>query len=187
MFLVPAVVLGVVLGLLLGGRAGRLADLKLRVSWLFFVAIGLQLVAFPSPIFPVELPQGMSTVLSVGSYGCLVAVTALNVRLRGMAVAGVGMLSNLAAIVANGGHMPALPEAIRKAGLAHQGVYNNSVADASPRLAWLVDRWAAPDWVLWGNVFSVGDVLLAAGVVVLVSAAMGAGIRGRSPATEPAA
>jgi hypothetical protein len=187
MFLVPAVILGVVLGLLLGGRLGRLADLELRAWWLFFAAIGLQLIAFPSAIFPVDLPQGLSTALSIASYVCLVAVTALNLRLPGMAIAGLGMLANLAAILANGGHMPALPGAIREAGLTHHGVYNNSVAEASPRLPWLVDRWAAPDWVLFGNVFSVGDVMLAIGVAVLVCAAMGAGLRGRSPATEPAA
>jgi hypothetical protein len=190
MFLVPAVVLGVALGLLLGGRPGRLADIQLRSSWLFFTAIVLQLVAFPSPIFPLQVPAGMATVLSVASYGCLVAVTAVNLRLPGMAIAGLGMVSNLVAIVANGGHMPALPAAMRSAGLAYDGVYNNSVADASPRLPWLVDRWAAPSWVPWGNVFSAGDVLLAAGVVVLVVAAMGVRwprLRGRAPAADTAA
>jgi hypothetical protein len=37
-----------------------------------------------------------------------------------------------------------------------------------------VDRWAAPSWVPLGNVFSVGDVLIAIGVVVTLAAAMGA-------------
>jgi hypothetical protein len=186
MFLVPAVAIGVVLGLVLGGRMGALADLRIRALWLFFAALGLQLIAFPSPLFPVQVPEGLATVLSVASYGCLLAVTALNARLPGMAVAGLGMASNMAAIVANGGHMPALPGAMRDAGLTYQGVYNNSVADASPHLPWLVDRWAAPSFVPFGNVFSAGDVLLAVGVVVLVVAAMGVRLRWRL-ATEPAA
>jgi hypothetical protein len=37
-----------------------------------------------------------------------------------------------------------------------------------------VDRWAAPSWVPFGNVFSVGDLLIAIGVVVTLAAAMGA-------------
>jgi len=98
----------------------------------------------------------------------------LNVRLRGLAIAGGGMLLNLAAIVTNRGHMPALPSAMRDAGLAFTGVHNNSIAEASPNLAWFVDRWAAPSWVPFGNVFSVGDVLIAIGVVVTLAAAMGA-------------
>jgi hypothetical protein len=188
MFLVPAVVVGVVLGLVLGGRIGGLADVRIRAVWLFFAALGLQLIAFPSPLFPVQVPGGVATVLSVGSYVCLLAVTAVNVRLPGMAIAGLGMASNMLAIVVNGGHMPALPSAMRDAGLSYEGVYNNSVADSSPNLAWLVDRWAAPSWVPFGNVFSAGDVLLAVGVVVLVVAAMGVRVPLRSwrgAASEP--
>ena len=43
----------------------------------------------------------------------------------------------------------------------------------SPHLAWLVDRWAAPAWIPWGNVFSVGDVLIAAGGLVFALGATG--------------
>jgi hypothetical protein len=177
MFLVPAIVLGVVVGLLLGGRVERLADLRLRHVWLFFLAIGLQLVAFPWLLMPWQVPAGAATALSVASYGCLVCVTLANFRLPGLAIAGLGMVANLGAILANGGHMPALPRAMAEAGLRYQGVHNNSVADGSPAVPWLVDRWAAPQWVPWGNVFSAGDVLIAAGVVVVVACAMGASTR----------
>jgi Family of unknown function (DUF5317) len=174
MFLLPAVVIGVLAGFLLGGRLGRLADVRLRRPWLFYLAIAMQMLAFPSLVMPWHAAEGLATALSIGSYLCLVAVFLLNVRLRGLAIAGGGMLLNLAAILSNDGHMPALPGAMRDAGLSFAGVHNNSVADASPNLAWFVDRWAAPSWVPFGNVFSVGDVLIAVGVVVTVAAAMGA-------------
>jgi hypothetical protein len=48
----------------------------------------------------------------------------------------------------------------------------NSVTHAEPHLSWLVDRWAAPEWIPLANVFSVGDVLLALGAFALVLAAM---------------
>ena len=86
----------------------------------------------------------------------------------------------------HGGHMPALPRAMRDAGLSYTGVHNNSVAEAHPRLAWFVDRWAAPGWVPAGNVFSVGDVLIGLGAVVLIAAAMGARLPFRGPATAAA-
>jgi hypothetical protein len=174
MFLLPVVVIGVLAGFLLGGRLGRLADVRLRSPWLFYLAIAMQMLAFPSLVMPWHAAEGIATALSVGSYVCLVSVFLLNVRLRGLAIAGGGMLLNLAAIVTNGGHMPALPSAMRDAGLMFTGVHNNSIADASPNLAWFVDRWAAPSWVPLGNVFSVGDVLIAIGVVVTLAAAMGA-------------
>jgi hypothetical protein len=173
MFLLPVVVVGVLAGFLLGGRLGRLADVRLRAPWLFYLAIALQMLAFPSLVMPWHAAEGIATTLSVGSYVCLVTVFLLNVRLRGLAIAGGGMLLNLAAILTNGGHMPALPSAMRDAGLTFSGIHNNSVADASPNLAWFVDRWAAPSWVPYGNVFSAGDVLIAIGVVVTIAAATG--------------
>ena len=188
MFLLPVVVLGVAVGFLLGGRLGRIADMRLRKPWLFYLAIALQLLAFPSLFMPWHASQGIATALSIGSYGCLLAVFVLNRRLTGMPIAGAGMLLNLAAILSNGGHMPALPAAMRDAGLAYTGVHNNSVAESSPNLAWFVDRWAAPGWLPFGNVFSVGDVLIGVGAMVLVAAAMGARVPLRRPRPdEPAA
>jgi hypothetical protein len=46
-----------------------------------------------------------------------------------------------------------------------------------PHLSWLIDRWGAPSWVPLANVYSVGDVLLGVGALVIVSAAMGASLR----------
>jgi hypothetical protein len=97
----------------------------------------------------------------------------VNVRAPGVPVIFAGMLSNILAISFNGGHMPALPSALRGAGL-HFSVSNNSARMAHPHLAWLVDRWAAPGWVPWGNVFSVGDVIIGIGSVVFAVVATGA-------------
>jgi hypothetical protein len=174
MALILAILPGIVVGLLLGGRIGRLADLRLRSLWLFYAAIGLQLVAYPSIIMPYALPDRAATTLQVLSYAALVAITMINRRLPGMVIAGVGMLSNLAAILLNGGHMPALPAAMRAAGLTFTGVDNNSVADAAPTAPWLVDRFAAPHWLPGANIYSVGDILIVLGVIVLVAAGMGA-------------
>ena len=83
------------------------------------------------------------------------------------------MALNLAAILSNGGRMPATPGAMEAAGLDF-AVKHNSVASADPALPWLVDRFAAPDWVPLTNVFSAGDLVIALGSVVLVFAATGA-------------
>jgi hypothetical protein len=187
-FLLTAVAAGLVAGLLLGGRPGELANLRLRAAWLFYAAVALQLIAYPSALASFSVGDRVATVLQIASYAGLVAVTLINARLPGMAVAGLGMLANLAAILANGGHMPALPSALAAAGISYEGVHNNSVETATPALPWLVDRWAAPDWLPWGNVFSVGDVLIAAGVIVIVAAAMRRLVRAvRRAAASPSA
>ena len=55
-----------------------------------------------------------------------------------------------------------------------QYAYRGSSAVANhPHLSWLIDRWPVPAWIPMGNVYSVGDVLIAAGAVALVCAGMG--------------
>ena len=51
-------------------------------------------------------------------------------------------------------------------------VYSNSAVLAQPMLPWLTDIFALPRWLPWTNIFSVGDVLIAVGVAVVIVAAM---------------
>jgi hypothetical protein len=94
-----------------------------------------------------------------------------NRRIVGVPVIAAGMASNVVAVVANGRHMPALPQALRAAH-KHYAVHFNSAASAKPNVPWLVDRWAVPRWIHLGNVYSIGDVVIAVGVVLVVVAAM---------------
>ena len=174
MVLVYPLLLGLVLAPLLGGDLRRLADLRLRAIPLFYLALALQLVAFPILATPWDVPDRVAVALWLASYACLAAAAACNFRRPGVPLVAAGLVANLAAILANGGHMPVLPEAMRAAGRSYD-VHFNSAAMAEPHLAWLVDRWAAPDWIPNANVFSVGDVLIALGGVVFPLAATGAG------------
>ena len=88
-----------------------------------------------------------------------------------------GAICNMAAIVSNGGYMPATPEALASLGKTAPTIYSNSAVVASPNLPWLTDRFALPRWLPFANVFSVGDVLLAAGVFVLLVVVMRRGRR----------
>jgi hypothetical protein len=161
----------VALGLLLGGRVSALAEVKLHAVWLVYLAVALQLAAFPSGVLPWSTGDVAARVLWLASYACLAVAIFANFRLSGAPIVGLGMLSNLMAVIANRGHMPALPHALRGAGIDSH-VHNNSIALAHPHLPWLVDRWTAPAWVPLGNVYSVGDVTLALGAFVLVLSAM---------------
>lgn len=173
--------IGLAVAPLLGGRWSRLGELDLRWPGLFYAAIALQLVAFPVSVLPWSTPDRAAVVLWLASYGLFAVAVAANARVPGVPLVAVGMVSNLAAILSNGGHMPALPSALHAAG--HDFVQNrNSAMLSHPNLGWLVDRWAVPAWVPYGNVFSVGDVLIATGGFVFALAATGALDRCRLPA-----
>jgi len=158
---------------LLGGRWSRLADVRLRWVPLFYAAIALQLIAFPVSALPWRTPDRIAVALWLASYALFAVAAVRNLRIAGVVLVAVGMLSNVLAILANGGHMPALPAALRAAGL-HFQQSRNSTSLSAPHLSWLVDRWAAPGWVPWANVFSAGDVAIAVGGVVFALAATGA-------------
>jgi hypothetical protein len=163
------------LGLVLGGSVGRLAELRLRAPWLFLSAIVLQVVAFPVGVLPWRTHEAVASVLWVASYGLLLAAAVLNRRLTGVPIVALGMLFNLVAILTNRGAMPVRLEAMHDAGRVAV-TQANSTALAHPALPWLVDRWAAPHWIPLANVFSIGDVLIAAGAAVIVLAGMGIGV-----------
>jgi hypothetical protein len=159
-------------GLVLGGRVSRLAQLPLRAHWLFFAAMALQVVAFPFGFLPWRTGETAASLLWLASWGFLIAAAVVNRRIAGVPVVAAGLGMNVAAVVANGGTMPVLPEAMRAAGESYVA-QANSTAKADPNLVLLVDRWAAPDWLPLANVFSVGDAVIAVGAFAIVLAAMG--------------
>jgi Family of unknown function (DUF5317) len=185
MALALPLLIGLALAPLLGGRWSRLGELRLRAVGLFYVGIALQVVAFPMAQLPWRTPDRAAVVLWLVSYGLFALGAAANLRVAGVPLVFAGMLSNVAAITANGGHMPALPSALRAAGL-HFEQSRNSARMSAPHLSWLVDRWGAPDWVPLANVFSVGDVLIAAGGLVFALVATGAVRRVRLSLLRPA-
>lgn len=171
MFMLYSIVIGLAVGLALGGRVGRLGEIHFRWAGLAVAGLVGQVVLFSEPVSAVVGDLGPP--LYVASTLVVLVVVVRNIPLaRGLSLVAVGAASNLAAIVANGGYMPATPEAVAAAGLGPTTGYSNSVDVARPALEVLIDRYALPSWVWHANVFSVGDVLIAIGVIVVVAGAM---------------
>jgi hypothetical protein len=171
MVFLNVVLLGLVLGKLLGGRLGRLADTPIAGKELAFAAIGLQMIAFPWNFLPWTTPSGLARAIWIVSFALLIAMLVKNRALPGVAILAAGLTCNIVAVIANHGLMPVRPSALLAAGTQYH-VHNNSIQVGDPNLGLLIDRWAAPQWLPMGNVFSVGDVLIALGTIVAIVAAM---------------
>jgi len=178
-FILYGVVVGLVAGFLLGGRLGGLETVRFRLGWLAIVALAIQVVLF-SPVAD-GLPAEVRRAIYVGSTALVGVVVLANLGVTGVPLIALGAALNLAAIVANGGSMPADPAALAALGMTAEG-NTNSVLVAQPALAPLTDVFAMPAWLPFANVFSVGDVLIGAGVAIAIAAAMRAG--GRPPAAR---
>jgi Family of unknown function (DUF5317) len=168
-FILYGVLVGVVAGFVVGGRPSGLATVRFRLGWLAIVALAIQVVLFSS--LADDLDADVRRAIYVGSTALVGVVVLANLRLTGVPLVALGAALNLAAIVANGGSMPADPAALAALGMTAEG-NTNSVVVAQPVLAPLTDLFAMPAWMPLSNVFSVGDVLIGAGVAVAIAAAM---------------
>jgi hypothetical protein len=173
MFVLYAVVVGLLLGLLARGRLSGLA--RLDFEWAPLIALGMiiQIALFSDPIAASIGTAGPP--IYVGSSLLVLAAVCRNWSIAGMPIVALGAASNLAAIVANGGYMPASAAALAAQGRAEPSVYSNSTYLAEPALAPLTDIFAMPTWIPFANVFSIGDVLIAIGIAVAIVVAMRSG------------
>lgn len=180
MVLLDFVFAGLIIGIVLGGSARGLANLRVRFLWLAYVGIALQVAAFPSGVLPWSMPELAAKALWLGSYVALGGLILANIRIPGLALIGVGQTCNLVAILANHGLMPVTRGALDSAGLSYH-MHNNSLSVVHPHLALLVDRWAVPSWLPMGNVYSVGDIAIGIGVLVTIVIAMRPRLHLRAP------
>jgi Family of unknown function (DUF5317) len=187
MFILYAIPAGILVGFLLGGRLQGLSMLQFRWVSAFMVGLAIQLVLFSDVVTAWIGEAGVP--IYVGSTLAVAAVIAANLRIRGMAIVLAGATSNLVAILANGGYMPTSTSALEALGHTFPDGYSNSSYDPNPALPWLTDIFAMPAWLPAANVFSVGDVLIGLGVVVVIASAMRAPVppEGDSSGTRPAA
>jgi hypothetical protein len=154
----------------LGGDVRRLSTVAFRWQTIIFAGLAVQLILFAEPV--TAWIGDLGPPLYVASTLAVLIAVLRNVRIPGLAVVLAGGVSNLAAILANGGYMPAAPEAMASLGKQPPEVYSNSAVLAAPALQPLTDIFALPHWLPFANVFSIGDVLIAVGVAWAIVALM---------------
>jgi hypothetical protein len=170
MFMLWAIPIGMLAGLAIGGSLGNLSGFRFRWSWLAVIGLIVQVALFTRT--GDQLAGAAGPAIYVLSTAAVFVAVLRNIRLPGMAIVALGSVSNLAAITVNGGAMPADPAALAIAGLDGAGEHTNSVVLAEPALRLLTDIFGIPAWLPFANVFSVGDVLIGAGIVIVIAALM---------------
>lgn len=167
----------------LGGRLGRVAELRFEKAWLVGAALGMQflVIGAPAEVIPVVI----SAAVHLLSYGLLIVFILVNRRVSGLTVLVVGGMLNLVAIGANGGVMPASAGALETAGIpVDSGDFANSAPIEDARFWFLGDIFAVPEGVPLANVFSVGDVILLIGAGVFLHSTAGSRLPRRRSRVE---
>ena len=157
-----------------GGRLSRLLELRLRHTWVLLVGLVIQVVIIS--ILPGGGGDWLHRGLHLATYGLGFAWLAANSSLPWRWILTMGGALNFLAIAANDGVMPASHAALVAAGEGHVHGFTNSVSVAHAHLAFLGDVFAAPSWLPFGNVFSIGDVVIVVGAFLMLHAACGGAI-----------
>ncbi len=149
-----------------GSRLGELAQIRLRHTRLIWLALLDQVLVIS--VLPNSEPA-LSAAAHVASYGLAGLFFFLNRRLPGAWLVAAGGASNVAAIVANGGTMPASAAALNTSGWQPApGKFANSAALPDPHLAFLGDVFATPPWFPVHSVFSLGDIIIVVGMAMFM-------------------
>ena len=169
--LIVGILLGLVLGLLAGGRLGNLGTIQLRWIPVLFAAV---IIRFGTEAFlnaGVPLADTLRVPLLATSFALLLAGLWVNRGYPGLSLAFVGILLNALVILLNGGYMPIWEPALVADGFAPSEVNSN--------LRIVVAGDDATDFLLQGlilgdvipipipplnNVASLGDLFLSLGL-----------------------
>jgi hypothetical protein len=170
MFILYAIVIGLAVGVLAGGRIAAVGEIRFRWGPLMLLGFVAQLALFTDAV--ASRVGELGPALYVASTLVVVVAVLRSVSVPGMPVVAVGAASNLAAIAANRGFMPASADAMAALGKAAPTIYSNSAVLDHPSLAPLTDVFALPVWLPFHNIFSIGDVILGAGVAMVIVIAM---------------
>lgn len=169
-FTLTVLVVAVGLGAARGGRLRRIADAPLEATGLLFAGVVLQAAVGSVGPWPGLVAGGAATLLLLASQALVLAWVWRNRLWRGTGLVAAGLLLNTAVIAANGA-MPVDPQALTRIGAVGVGIDSGKhvlLSDAT-RLGMLADRWPLPPL---RTVISLGDAVLAAGLVPLVHALM---------------
>jgi MFS family permease len=179
--LIGALVVGIVGGLLAGGRITNIADARLRWVWLLFLGLAIRYGTQWAIDDGVPYMDLLRLPLFISGFFALLLGLWLNREQPGFPLAFVGILLNAGAIVINGGFMPVWEPSVVAAGLnpaditssfyrvvgetATGGLPPQFLANAGP----LGDIIPIPIPYL-NNVASIGDIFLSAGLAFFLFA-----------------
>jgi hypothetical protein len=185
MILALAVILGLVASLARhrGHTASHIAGLPLRSAWLVLLALALQVPLLRAPFGPVQA-VGAQQILFLLSHLLLLVFVWQNRRLAGVQIVGLGVICNLLVILVNGGFMPIAPETLVRINPGstpdqwlsgfHYGYSKDIILSREDTVLWVLsDILVIPPPFPWPAAFSLGDLLIALGIVVLLQGPVG--------------
>lgn len=176
--------LAIVIGLLATFIRARLTNRTLilppfRWEWLVFLSVIPQVFVFYIPTIGQWVPEWTIPYIQISTMIGLIIFIAVNLIKPGLWALGLGLLSNFVVIALNGGWMPILPQTLKRMipsqpievweiGTRLGYTKDRILAYEETNLVYLSDIFTLPKWIPYKVAFSIGDVFISIGVVILL-------------------
>lgn len=171
--------LSIIIGLAAGFIKARIRrepyqPIELKHLWLVLIAALPQFLAFFLPATRERIPDQWIPPMLITSQLILLVFVWINRKIPGIWLLGLGTLLNLVVISLNGGWMPISPQTLEHLGASEgtwqigsrHGYSKDIVLAKDNTILWfLSDVLTLPLWIPYRVAFSIGDVLLAIGVI----------------------
>jgi hypothetical protein len=152
---------------------------SLSQEWLVFIAVIPQIVVFYIPNLSKGVPETVIPYIQIVSMLGLLVFVAINNKISGFVILGIGLVSNFLAIATNGGWMPI---SVKTLGRLHPELTVQSwkvgerlsltkdriLLPENTNLIFLSDTLNLPSWIRYKFAFSIGDVLISIGIIWLL-------------------
>jgi membrane-associated HD superfamily phosphohydrolase len=169
------VLIAIIIAIIVNKGLRGIEHKKVEQFYLILLGFAIQLVIF-SREFSYSKLNFLTPILYIYSLLILLIFMVLNLQYKGIKIAGIGFLSNLVAIVSNGGYMPQdlmkieLVWGQEKVELLKQtGHFNNAISmSPNTHLNFLGDIIAIPKPKFLMGVYSVGDVFITIGIAIFI-------------------
>lgn len=190
------IIVALLLGWMLGGKPGRLADAPIKWIWLLAVPVALYFIAFGisrTPSLAVKFAWSYGA-FHIAAKAVLLVFVYANRRIPGAKIVLVGMVLNFIAIVANGGLMPADPSSVVTAfgpekyeQIVKEPHFQSSIGGNDYNVKILCDFIPSNRlFLLIPGVYSIGDMFISLGIVIAMISIIRTPLLKETPAAQEA-
>lgn len=178
MLYIIVIITSIIIGLLRGGELEKIFNISIKGVLIFAIALFLRLGVWALDLIGIPAISIYSPYLIIISYFLLIYVSIRNLKLPGFKYIILGLLLNTFVIVLNGGTMPVLVkkeiiDSINPASfLKAKNRIVHSLMNDNTLFAFLGDVIKMPKPFPDTSLISVGDILILAGLFVLIQKTM---------------
>jgi len=172
MLYVLALVLGIIVGIIAGGKLSNMLNLRFEKAWIIILAFALQVTAQILSLKGVDFTSRYSFIITGLVYILLFAGFWFNKQYLGICILASGSLLNALVMMVNNGKMPVSIKVAEAMGMSSEALRDGKHfidSAGTARLGFLADTIHLPAYIGFTmRAVSIGDLIIVAGLFLII-------------------